>query len=257
MTRSGNNPAAERTRAPQHRQGGRRQPLSPSSAAIIVFAKAPVAGSVKTRLCPPLTPDEAASLHGSLVLDVLERCQTLKGYDRILAGTPSFHHPFFRAMEARFKIPVWDQIGDDLGARMASAFKQALGVPYRSVVVIGTDIPGVNASILTTAVKSLQVHDVVLGPTMDGGYYLVGLRALVPDLFENIPWSTDQVFSLTEQKIKALRLSLEILPRLRDLDTVEDLHFFIREAKDRQSQALSSRTKNVLQELAKRLINRE
>jgi rSAM/selenodomain-associated transferase 1 len=228
-----------------------------ASAAIIVFAKAPVAGQVKTRLCPPLTPDEAASLHGSLVLDILERCQTLKGYDRILAGTPSSHHPFFRAMEARFKIPVWDQIGDDLGTRMASAFKQALGSPYRSVVVIGTDIPGINGPLLTTAVESLQDHDVVLGPTMDGGYYLIGLRFPVPDLFENIPWSTEQVYALTEQKIKMFGLTLKILPKLRDLDRAEDLHICIRDSKDRQNQTFSSRTKNVLQELAKRLTNRE
>jgi rSAM/selenodomain-associated transferase 1 len=188
---------------------------------------------------------------------MLERCQSLKGYDCILAGTPFPHHPFFRAMEARFKIPVWDQMGDDLGARMASVFKKALGSPYRSVVVIGSDIPGINGPILTMAVKSLQDHDVVLGPTMDGGYYLIGLRSTVPDLFENMPWSTNQVYALTEEKIKALGLSLEILPRLRDLDTVEDLHIFIRNAKDRQNQAFSSRTKNVLQELAKRLTNRE
>ncbi len=242
---------------PKQVQGGRRHALVAASAAIIVFAKAPVAGQVKTRLCPPLTPDEAASLHGSLVLDILERCQSLKGYDRILAGTPSLHHPFFRAMEARFKIPVWDQIGDDLGTRMASAFKQALGSPYRSVVIIGTDIPGINGPLLTTAVDSLQDHDVVLGPTMDGGYYLIGLRTPVPDLFANIPWSTEQVYALTEQKIKMLGLSLMVLPKLRDLDTVEDLQICIRDSKDRQNQTFSSRTKNVLQELAKRLTNRE
>ncbi len=119
MTPSGNDPALRRSRPSHQGQGKGRRSLPPATSAIIVFAKAPVAGQVKTRLCPPLTPDEAASLHGSLVLDILERCQSLKEYDRILAGTPSPHHPFFRAMEARFKIPVWDQQGDDLGARMA------------------------------------------------------------------------------------------------------------------------------------------
>lgn len=257
MTPSGNDPALRRSRPSRQSQGERRRSLPPATSAIIVFAKAPVAGQVKTRLSPPLTPDEAASLHGSLVLDILERCQSLRHYDRILAGTPSPHHPFFRAMEARFKIPVWDQIGDDLGTRMSAAFKQALGSPYRSVVVIGTDIPGINGSLLTTAIDSLQEHDVVLGPTMDGGYYLIGLRTFVPDLFENIPWSTEQVYALTEQKVKMLGLSLNILPKLRDLDTVEDLHMCIRDSKDRQNQMFSSRTKNVLQELAKRLTNRE
>jgi hypothetical protein len=92
---------------------------------------------------------------------------------------------------------------------------------------------------------------------VDGGYYLIGLRSPQPELFEEIPWSTDQVYALTEQKIKARSLSLKILPRLRDLDTVEDLHIFVRDANDRQNQALSSRTKKVLQELARRLTNRE
>jgi uncharacterized protein len=257
MTPSVNDPAQRGSRLSQQSWGGKRPPSSPASAAIIVFAKAPVAGQVKTRLCPPLTPDEAASLHGSLILDILERCQSLKGYDRILAGTPSPHHPFFRAMEARFKIPVWDQIGDNLGARMASAFKKALGSPYRSVVGIGTDIPGIDGPLLTTAVNSLQEHDVVLGPTVDGGYYLIGLRSPVPDLFENMPWSTNRVYALTERKIQALGLTLEVLPKLRDLDTVEDLEIFIRGANDRQNQTFSSRTKNVLQELARRLTDRE
>ena len=257
MTPSVNDPAKRGPSPSLQEQGGRRPALSPPSAAIIVFTKAPVAGQVKTRLCPPLTPDEAASLHGSLILDMLERCQSLKGYDRILAGTPSSHHPFFRAMEARFKIPVWDQMGDDLGARMVSAFNKALGSPYRSVVIIGTDIPGINGQLLTSAVKSLQEHDVVLGPTVDGGYYLIGLRVPVPALFENMPWSTDQVYALTERKIQALGLSLAVLPKLRDLDTVADLDQFVRDAHDRQNQTFSSRTKNVLQELARRLTNRE
>lgn len=257
MTPSGNNPAVRRLRPSHQGQGERRRSLPPATSAIIVFAKAPVAGQVKTRLCPPLTPDEAASLHGSLVLDILERCQSLKGYDRILAGTPSPHHPFFRAMEARFKIPVWDQQGEDLGARMAGVFKQALGAPYRSAVVIGTDIPGIHGPLLTSALKGLQDHDVVLGPTVDGGYYLIGLRSPVPELFENMPWSTDQVYERTKQRVQELGLSLKVLPTLRDFDTVEDLHLFIREARDRQNQIFSARTKNVLQELAARLTNRE
>jgi rSAM/selenodomain-associated transferase 1 len=235
----------------------RTPPSSPPSSAIIIFAKAPVAGQVKTRLCPPLTPDEAASLHGSLVLDILERCQSLKGFDRILAGTPSIHHPFFRAMEARFKLPVWDQTGHDLGARMAGAFQKAFEMPYRSVMVIGTDIPGIDQSLLISAEKSLQDHEVVMGPTVDGGYYLLGMRSPSPGLFDNMPWSTDRIFTLTKQKVQAMGLSLALLPELRDLDTVEDLQIFIQDAKNRQNQTFSSRTKNVLHELSSRLTGRE
>ena len=233
-----------------------RPKAQPASAALIVFAKAPEAGQVKTRLCPPLTPDEAASLHGSLVLDVLERCQSLKGCDRILAGAPTSDHPFFGAMKTRFKIPIWEQVGEDLGERMTQAFHSALGSPYQSAIIIGTDIPAITVPLLSTAFKDLQDHDVVLGPTLDGGYYLVGLRTPVPELFHNIPWSTDQVFSLTQEKAKAMNLSLKVLPILRDLDTIEDLQAFIQESKDRKNQVFSSRTKNVLQELEKRVATR-
>ena len=250
-------PSHARQPSSSQRGSGRNRPSPPpASAAIIVFAKAPVAGQVKTRLCPPLTPDEAASLHGSLVLDLLERCQSLKECDRILAGAPTPEHPFFRAMKTRFKIPVWDQVGPDLGARMAHTFQSSLGSPYHSVLIVGTDIPGLTVSLISTAFRSLQHHDIVLGPTVDGGYYLIGLRSPIPELFENIPWSTDTVFSLTQEKIIALGLSWKILPMLRDLDTVEDLHFFIQESKGQKSQAFSSRTKNVLQELEKRVATR-
>ena len=253
MTQSGKNP---KRRSPRpKRQGWSRNAnvFSPASIAIIIFAKAPVAGEVKTRLCPPLTPDEAASLHGSLVLDVVERCQPIKEYDRILAGSPTSQHPFFRALEARFKVPVWDQVGDDLGTRMAAAFKRALGSPYRAALVIGTDIPGLTGTFLKMAGKNLEQYDVVLGPTVDGGYYLIGLRTQIPELFENIPWSTDRVFAFTEEKVAKMGLRLKVLPMLRDLDTVEDLHVFIQESKERNNQMFSSRTKGVLQELAKRI----
>ena len=251
-------PSQARRPGSSQRSHGRNLPAPPpASAALIVFAKAPVAGQVKTRLSPPLTPDEAASLHGSLVLDLLERCQSLKGCDRILAGAPTPEHPFFGAMKTRFKIPVWDQVGHDLGGRMTHAFQSALGSPYQAVLIVGTDIPGITVPLISTAFKSLQDHDVVVGPTVDGGYYLIGLRSPIPELFENIPWSTDTVFSLTQEKTTALGLSLKILPMLRDLDTVEDLQVFIQESKDRKSQVFSSRTKNVLQELEKRVATRE
>ena len=250
-------PSQARRSGSSQRSHGRNLPAPPpASAALIVFAKAPVSGQVKTRLSPPLTPDEAASLHGSLVLDLLERCQSLKECDRILAGAPTPEHPFFGAMKTRFKIPVWDQVGHDLGARMAHAFQSSLGSPYHAVLIVGTDIPGLTASLISTAFRSLQHHDIVLGPTVDGGYYLIGLRSPIPELFENIPWSTDTVFSLTQEKITALGLSLKILPMLRDLDTVEDLQFFIQESKEQKSQVFSSRTKNVLQELEKRVATR-
>ncbi len=239
------------------RNHGRKESTpSPASVALILFAKAPIEGEVKTRLCPPLTPDEAASLHGSLVMDLLERCHALKGMDRILAGSPTQDHPFFRAMKKRFTIPIWEQVGGDLGERMAQAFQSALGSPYQSTIIIGTDIPGITAPLLTMASKNLQDYDIVLGPTLDGGYYLIGLKSPASELFRNIPWSTEDVFSCTHEKTKAMGLSLKVLPKLRDLDTIEDLQVFIQESKHNKDTIFSSRTKNVLQELEKRIATR-
>ncbi len=254
---SGNTSRRRRPGSSQQGHGQKRPTALPDSSALIVFAKAPIEGYVKTRLCPPLTTDEAASLHGSLVLDLLERCQELKGCDRMLAGSPTPDHPFFNAMKTRFNIPIWDQVGDDLGARMAHTFQSALGEPYQSAVIIGTDIPAITVQLISSAFKFLQDHDVVLGPTEDGGYYLIGLRSPTPALFENIPWSTDAVFSLTQEKGKAMGLSVKVLPMLRDLDTIEDLQAFTQESKDRKNQTFSSRTKNVLLELEKRVAQRQ
>ncbi|MDR4493339.1 MAG: TIGR04282 family arsenosugar biosynthesis glycosyltransferase [Nitrospirales bacterium] len=227
-----------------------------TTAAVVVFAKAPIVGQVKTRLCPPLTPDEAASLHGSLVMDMLERSQAVKGCDLVLAGSPDKTHPFFKAMEARFKVKLWEQVGEDLGARMARTFHAGLGSTYRSLVIVGTDIPGITPQIVTQAFASLKEHDLVLGPTMDGGYYLIGLRKKAPELFQDIPWSTDQVCPLTEQKAKVLGLSMKKLPTLRDIDTIEDLQAITRGLNHPGTNLVSQRTKNVLLELSKRLKTR-
>ncbi len=254
---SGNSFRKRRPNAPTRSHGRKAMPQPPAQSALIVFAKAPIEGYVKTRLCPPLTPDEAASLHGSLVLDLLERCQGLKACDRKLAGAPTSDHPFFSAMNTRFKMPIWEQVGDDLGARMSHAFQSALGTPYQSAIIIGTDIPGITVQLISSALKSLQEHDVVVGPTEDGGYYLIGLRSPAPQLFENIPWSTDSVFVQTREKANAMGLSLKVLPMLRDLDTIEDLQAFIQESKDKKNQIFSSRTKNVLLELEKRVAQRQ
>ncbi len=254
---SGNSARNRRAGSSLRRKSKQHASPLPASTALIIFAKAPVAGDVKTRLCPPLTPDEAASLHGSLVLDIIERGALLKGCEQILAGAPDAEHPFFRAMKARFKIPILDQRGDDLGSRMAQAFQTALGNPYQSGIIIGTDIPGITVSILSAAFKSLEEHDVVMGPTEDGGYYLIGLKKNVPELFENIAWSTDTVFSVTQEKAKELGLSLKVLPKLRDIDTEDDLYIFIQESRNPNNQTFSSRTQKVLQELEKRLATRQ
>jgi hypothetical protein len=230
----------------------------PSDSALIIFTKAPIPGQVKTRLCPPLTPDEAASLHGSLVLDLLEHSCGVASTDRFLACAPPSDHVFFKILEERHGVRLLTQTGDDLGARMARAMADVFTLGYRRVLVIGTDLPTLPASAIGDAVQQLASRDLVLGPALDGGYYLIGLRKPAPELFAGIPWSTDRVLAQTQQKAAALGLSTGLLPVRRDIDTVEDLRALIEETgiaagAKAPGGALSPRTIGVLRLLAGRL----
>jgi len=231
-------------------------PLPHSRAALIIFTKAPIPGQVKTRLCPPLTPDEAATLHGSVVLDILERSETIQGVDRILACAPSQHHPFFQVMKGRQTISLWEQVEENLGRRMDQALQSAFTTGYSSAILVGTDLPTLSLPILQQAYQELVHCDVVLGPTLDGGYYLIGLNQPAPDLFIDIPWSTKNVLNLTQQKARALGLSVTLLPQQRDLDTVEDLKVFIQTTRAAGPPSLSVRTANILKTLGNRLASK-
>jgi rSAM/selenodomain-associated transferase 1 len=224
------------------------------STALIIFAKAPIPGEVKTRLCPPLTPDEAASLHGTLVLDAVERAKGLPGASLYVAGTPDLSHPFFKVMEGRYGAKLLPQRGPDLGSRMKWAMQDAFEQGAQEVLLTGTDLPTLPRAHLVEALTLVKRHDVVLGPTADGGYYLIGLRKMVPALFDGIAWSTAPVFAETKQKIEQAGLSLGLLPECRDLDTLEDLKTFIGLCgKDR---AMTKRTEGALRLLATRLKER-
>lgn len=229
-----------------------------SEAALVIFGKAPIPGQVKTRLCPPLTPDEAATLQGSLVLDVVERARASAKsgqYDMVFACAPSREHVFFKVLEDRQGLRLLDQVGGDLGARMHQAFQELFDRGYRHVVIVGTDVPTLPGSTFAAAFRTLQDHDLVLGPALDGGYYLIGLKRPAPDLFAGIPWSSDQVAALTREKAEVLGLKTALLPPYRDLDRLEDLQALIGEAKS-APKTFSPRTAGVLQTLADRLSSR-
>lgn len=235
----------------------------PRQAALVIFAKAPIPGQVKTRLCPPLTHDEAATLHGSFVLDQLERTKTAAArlrlpIDRYLACAPSVSHVFFKIMEERHAVKLIDQIGEDLGDRMTYAFENLFARGYQRVLIVGTDVPTLPLAHFQQALAQLEDHDLVLGPALDGGYYLIGLQRLAPDLFSGIPWSTDRVLSMTREKAAHLGLRSAMIPPWRDIDTVDDLTSLIEAEtldakKPKNERAFSSRTAGVLQILAKRL----
>ena len=235
-------------------------------AALVIFAKAPIPGQVKTRLCPPLTPDEAATLHGSFVLDTLERTKMAASklklpIDRYLACAPSVTHVFFKIMEERQSVKLIDQVGDDLGARMNQAFRTLFAQGYRQVLLMGTDVPTLPFDHFTQALTSLENHDLVLGPAFDGGYYLIGLKRTAPELFADIPWSTDQVLRLTQENAARIGLKVSLIQPWRDIDTLADLEALIEACaaeanKPKNDRVFSSRTAGVLDTLAKRLRTR-
>ena len=241
-------------------------PLTPHQAALVIFAKAPIPGEVKTRLCPPLTPDEAATLHGSFILDMLERTKLAVAklqlpFHRYLACAPSSELVFFKIMEERQGVRLLDQVGEDLGQRMHHTFVSLFAKGYERVLLVGTDVPTLPLSVYQDALTLLGKSDVVLGPALDGGYYLIGLTKPAEQLFTHVPWSTDQVLAVTQQHAKTLGLSVSLTTTWRDVDTIVDLHSLITECqednkKPKQDRSFSMRTAGAIQLLATRLKTR-
>lgn len=234
--------------------------------AFVIFAKAPAPGQVKTRLCPPLTPDEAATLHGSFVLDTLERTKTAiakkhLSVDRYIACLPSASLVFFKILEERHGVHLLDQVGDDLGQRMHRAFTDLFCLGYQQVIIVGTDVPTLPLSEYQQAVSLIASHDLVLGPSNDGGYYLIGLNRSVPELFTDVPWSTADVLAATRRKASALGLTIGLLKEWRDVDVAEDLRALIQDCtqdmkRTKQDRVFSARTAGALELLAQRLRSR-
>jgi rSAM/selenodomain-associated transferase 1 len=232
----------------------------------VIFAKAPIPGEVNTRLSPPLTPDEAATLHGSFVLDMLERTKlaiaTLHlSFHRYLACAPSSELVFFKIMEERQGVRLLDQVGEDLGQRLHRTFVDLFAKGYKQVIIVGTDVPTLPLLVYQEAFAMLGRSDVVLGPALDGGYYLIGLTQPTENLFTGVPWSTDQVLAVTQQKAKALGLSVGLTTTWRDVDTIADLQALITECREddkkpKQNRTFSMRTAGTLQLLATRLKTR-
>lgn len=258
-------PRKKKTRSPAGKTGPSAHEQAES--ALVIFAKAPVPGQVKTRLCPPVTDDEAATLQGSLVLDVLERSRLGPHVARFIAGAPNADHTFFKVQEARERVQLLDQGEGNLGTRMNHAFEALFARGFRRIVLIGTDVPTLSKGLLQKAFDLLKTHDLVLGPARDGGYFLIGLTKPVPDLFAEIPWSTDQVLEITQRKADQLGLKTASLPTHRDLDTLEDLQQLIEtvttgaappagDASNDLMGPISSRTAGVLRTLGPRLRSR-
>jgi rSAM/selenodomain-associated transferase 1 len=195
---------------------------------LIIFAKEPASGQVKTRLCPPLSPQAAARLYGQFLEDVLEEMARLPQISIALAYTPASARPFFHNLAAP-GMHVTAQAGEDLGERLQQAFDWGFAQGAGTVLIRNSDSPDLPGSLVTEAQQVLgrSRAQVVLGPCPDGGYYLVGLNRPQPQLFQGIAWSGPTVLADTLARAESLGLMVQLLPPWPDIDTFEDLLAFV------------------------------
>lgn len=194
--------------------------MSRTDDCLILFAKEPLRGKVKTRLAREIGEVRATSLYDALLRDSADRFQ------RVEASLALCYSP---ATATRFFSELWPgallliQPEGDLGARMASAFERAFDLGFERVAAVGADAPHVDPGWIDAAFERLRERPLVLGPTDDGGYWLIGLSENAPELFRNVHWGTSRVLGETRRRAEHLRLELSELQQTFDVDRPEDL----------------------------------
>jgi rSAM/selenodomain-associated transferase 1 len=194
-------------------------------AAVAVMAKVPGAAPVKSRLHAALTEVRATELYRCFLLDRLDALVAVPGIAPVVAFTP----PEARARMATLAPPgvrLLAQEGGDLTERLTRLFDRLLGEGHPAALAMDSDSPTLPMAYVATAARALadDEADVVIGPSDDGGYYLIGLREPRPVLFEDVPWSTAQVLAVTLARARGLGLRVRLLPAWFDVDTEADLH---------------------------------
>jgi rSAM/selenodomain-associated transferase 1 len=191
---------------------------------LILFTRYPEPGKTKTRLIPLLGAEGAATLQRQMTEHKLAEVNQLLTF-YLLSVEVHFAGGNEQLMQEWLGLN-WvyrRQSEGDIGDRMASAFQASFAAGMTAGVLIGSDCPDLNAPLMAEAFQLLRQHDLVLGPALDGGYYLIGLRRLIPELFTGIPWSTAEVLQQTITIAQRLGLAVAKLPLLSDVDRPEDL----------------------------------
>ena len=202
---------------------------------IVIFAKAPLPGSVKTRLTPALGAEGAATLARRLLAHTLQQAMTANVGEVELCMSPAPTDPAWQGVAIPGAVHQTAQGDGDLGARMARAVRritQHAQSVEGSVLLIGTDCPALTASGLKQAAQQLEQHDAVLLPAHDGGYVLLGVKTPCPELFDHMPWSTASVAVKTLQRMASLNLRVWQGPTLHDIDEPADLEHVPNMSKD-------------------------
>lgn len=192
---------------------------------LLVFAKAPASGRVKTRLTPPLPPDEAAALYEACLRDVVALCARERARVELWFHDENHAAAYFAA-EFPHLIQSSQSAGH-LGEKMRDAFDRSFADGAQRTLIVGSDVPTMPEAVLNTAVGALREAEMVIGPTLDGGYYLIGFSreawAGARSLFDDVAWSTDLVFRTTVDRASQAQLRMHVLPGWYDVDTMDDL----------------------------------
>jgi len=208
-------------------------------AALIVFAKVPRPGHVKTRLTPVLTSSEAARLYDAFLRDALEQYKELAA-DVHLYFAPPLPDPPLSDIPDDVKVLV--QEGEGLGERMKNAARDTLRGGYERTTIIGTDHPTLPVGFVRQSLGALDAaRSVCIGPSEDGGFYLLGMNAYYPQLFEGMTYSHDNVFTDTLARVGTTDARLTVLPQWYDVDTPAMLERMLIDLKDENVQAPHTR----------------
>ncbi len=203
--------------------------------AVVVMSKIPQPGFTKTRLNTVLTGQESADFHLACLKDICSaiKMSGLPGYiyyaapDEALFPTPhSIEADLWGwSSEDRAYFKMYPQQGADLGERLYHAAREILN-DYEAVLLLGSDMPEITPELIWEAQANLSNSEITIGPALDGGYYLLGIKQASPYIFQNIPWGTAEVFNITLQRIRTNLIRYSVLPPKMDIDTWDDLKTF-------------------------------
>jgi rSAM/selenodomain-associated transferase 1 len=187
--------------------------------ALIIIAKYPEKESVKTRLKGMIPDEKRVELYESLLEHTLQELKAIPGIDTYIAFAPQDAEQYF----SQFKINLISLNTCDLGVNMFYAFRKVLSMGYQKAALVGVDIPDLSVAIIRKAFDILNENDIVYGPAEDGGYYLVGMKKPVKEVFENVPWSSDRTLKKSLERAEKSGYSVGFTETLSDIDTIEDV----------------------------------
>jgi rSAM/selenodomain-associated transferase 1 len=220
--------------------------------AIVIMAKKPEPNMVKTRMIPDLNPQMVSKIYHGFLLDRIEQVSGISGVDNYIAYTPNSAENFFKDISFD-NFTLLPQEGKDLGERLSNISYGLFEKGYRKVIIMDSDSPNLPSGFITSSLNSLNEADIVLGPCEDGGYYLVGLRLHVPEIFMDIPWSTSKVTEITKERAIAKGKSIFLLEKWYDVDTKEDLLRLKNDldnyTQDPKNMYFCSKTHNIISEI--------